>query len=170
LLDRAPSGLLAFAALAALLILAPATTFTPLASAAAQPAHAAVSPKLASVDHSMMYTPAKIQNWLEQKDSWGPTYTGSAGWKKFMALIHAEIKQMRMVNVVDYSFPYTRWHTTEFPDKSGWSFASDGKQVEVASYGTQSGSTGPGGVTAPMILYDLTIPVEQRPALSALSG
>ena len=128
------------------------------------------SPKLNAVDHSMMYTPAKIQNWLEQKDSWGPTYTGSDGWKKFMALIHAEIKQMGMVNVVDYSFPYTRWHTTEFPDKSGWSFASDGKQVEVASYGTQSGSTGPGGVTAPMILYDLNVPVEQRPALSALAG
>jgi hypothetical protein len=132
--------------------------------------HASVSPKLLSVDHSMMYTPAKIQSWLDQKDSWGPTYTGSPAWKKFMALIHAEAKSMNMVNVVDYSFPYTRWYTTEFPDKSGWSFTSDGKPVEVASYGTQSGTTGPGGVTAPMILYDLGIPVDQRPPLSALAG
>lgn len=132
--------------------------------------HAAVSPKLLTVDHSMMYTPAKIQTWLDMKDSWGPTYTGSPAWKNFMALIHSEVKSMGMVNVVDYSFPYTRWYTTEFPDKSGWSFTSDGKPVEVASYGTQSGTTGPGGVTAPMILYDLSLPADQRPALSALAG
>jgi hypothetical protein len=132
--------------------------------------HAGVSPKLSTVDHAMMYTPAKIQTWLDEKDSWGPTYTGSPAWKKFMALIHTEVKSMNMVNVVDYSFPYTRWYTTEFPDKTGWSFASDGKPVDVASYGTQSGTTGPGGVTAPMILYDLSVPVDQRPPLSALAG
>ena len=117
-----------------------------------------------------MYPSAKIQNWLDQKDSWGPAYTGGPAWKKFMELIHAEVKSMAMVNVVDYRFPYTRWYTTEFPDKSGWSFSSDGRPVEVASYGTQSGSTGPGGVTAPMILYDLSLPVEQRPKLAALAG
>jgi hypothetical protein len=143
--------------------------FAGITFSAAKP-HASTSPKLLSVDHSMMYTPAKIQSWLTQKDGWGPTYTGSAAWKKFMELIHGEIKSMAMVNVVDYSFPYTRWYTTEFPDKTGWSFMSDGKAIEVASYGTQSGSTGPGGVTAPMILYDLTLPVDQRPALSALAG
>jgi hypothetical protein len=148
-----------------------ALTFTcaALTSTAAKP-HSSDSSKLFSVDRSMMYPATKIQNWFAQKDSWGPTYTGSPAWKKFTELIHAEIKSMAMVNVVDYSFPYTRWYTTEFPDKSGWSFISNGKPVEVASYGTQSGTTGPGGVTAPMILYDLTLPVDQRPGLSALAG
>src|SRR5207237_9923962 len=55
-------------------------------------------------------------------------------------------------------------------DKSGWSLTADGMPIEVASYGTQSGSTGPGGVTASMVLYDLTLPVEKRPPLSALAG
>jgi len=134
----------------------------------AQPAP--VSPKLTIVDHSIMVSATDIQNWLDRKDSWGPAYTGGPAWKKFMELIHAEMKSMGLVNVVDYSFPYTRWYTSEFPDKTGWSFSSDGAPVEVASYGTQSGATGPGGITAPMVLYDLTVPVAQRPPLSALAG
>src|SRR5258705_11027847 len=87
-----------------------------------------------------------------------------------MAMLHAEMKAMGMVSIGDYPYPYTRWYTSEFPDKSGWSLTSDGKPVDVAAYGTQSGSTGPGGVTAPMVLYDLNLPVAQRPAFSALAG
>jgi hypothetical protein len=133
-------------------------------------AQQAASPKLMAVDHAMMPTSAQIQNWLDQKDSWGPAYTAGPGWKKFMAMLHAEMKSMGLVNVGDYPYPYTRWYTSEFPDRSGWSLQSDGKAVDVASYGTQSGSTGPGGVTAPMVLYDLNLPAAQRPALSALAG
>lgn len=110
-----------------------------------------------------------IQNWLDQKDSWGPAYTAGPGWKKFMDFTHREMKSMGM-NLVDFPLPYTRWYTTEFPDRSGWSLVSDGAPVEVASYGTQSGSTGAKGVTAPMVLYDLNLPAERRPPLSALAG
>src|SRR6267154_4522961 len=130
----------------------------------------AVSPRLTAVDRSAHMSTAEIQSWLDQKDSWGPAYTAGPGWKKFMAFIHAELNQLHMADIVDHPFPYTRWYTTEFPDKSGWSLMSDGKPVEVASYGTQSGSTGPSGVTAPMVLYDLNLPVAQRPPLSALAG
>jgi len=110
-----------------------------------------------------------IQNWLDQKDSWGPAYTAGPGWKKFMGFMHGEMKALGM-KVTDLPYRYVRWYTTEFPDKNGWSLISDGVPVEVASYGTQSGSTGPIGVTAPMILYDLNVPVDQRPPLSALAG
>lgn len=110
-----------------------------------------------------------IQSWLDQKDSWGPAYTAGPGWKKFMAFMHGEIKSLGM-KITDLPYPYTRWYTTEFPDKSDWSLVSDGVPVEVASYGTQSGSTGPNGVTAPMILYDLNLPVDRRPHLNALAG
>jgi hypothetical protein len=133
-------------------------------------AQQAVSSKLSAVDHATMPTTAQLQNWLDQKDSWGPAYTAGLGWKKFMAMLHAEMKSMGLVNFGDYPYPYTRWYTTEFPDKSGWSLTSDGKPVDVASYGTQSGSTGPGGITAPMVLYDLNLPIAQRPALTALAG
>jgi hypothetical protein len=128
------------------------------------------SARLLAVDRSLLSTPAQVQDWLDQKDSWGPAYTAGPAWKKFMAMIHNEIRIMGLVNITDVPFPYTRWFTSEFPDKSGWSLASNGEHVDVASYGTQSGSTGPTGVTATMILYDLNLPVAQRPPLSALAG
>ncbi|HXJ03352.1 MAG TPA: hypothetical protein VNH44_19185, partial [Micropepsaceae bacterium] len=137
---------------------------------AASDAQQTMSPKLLTVDHAMLSTPAQIQGWLDQKDSWGPAYTAGPAWKKFMALLHAEMKSMGLVNITDVPFPYTRWYTSEFPDKSGWSLTSAGSPVDVGSYGTQSGSTGPSGVTAPMILYDLNLPAGQRPPLSALAG
>jgi hypothetical protein len=110
-----------------------------------------------------------IQNWLDQKDSWGPAYTAGPGWKKFMGFMHSEMKALGM-KITDLPYRYTRWFTTEFPDTSGWSLISDGVPVKVASYGTQSGSTGPNGVTAPMILYDLNVPADRRPPLNALAG
>ena len=96
-------------------------------------AQQALSSKLTAVDHAMMPSAAQIQNWLDQKDSWGPAYTAGPGWKKFMGLLHGELKSMGMVNVGDYPYPYTRWYTSEFPDKSGWSLTSDGKPVDVAN-------------------------------------
>jgi hypothetical protein len=134
-----------------------ALSIAALCSADAQPAPAGIVPVQV------------IQNWLDQKDSWGPAYTAGPGWKKFMGFMHREMQSLGM-KVTDLPYPYTRWYTTEFPDKSGWSLVSNGAPVEVASYGTQSGSTGPMGVTAPMILYDLNLPADRRPPLSALAG
>ena len=136
-------------------------------SDAAQPA---MSSKLTSIDRTLMVSAAKVQGWHDRRDADGPAYTGGPAWKSFMALIRDELKTLGAVDIVDHSFRYTRWYTTEFPDKSGWSLVSDGTKVDVASYGTQSGSTGPRGVTAPTILYDLNLPVERRPPLSALTG
>jgi len=136
----------------------------------ASEAQQGTSPKLVAVDRSLLPSQAQVQSWIDQKDSFGPAYTAGPGWKKFMTLLHDELKRTGLVNITDFRFPYTRWYTSEFPDKSGWSLTSDGTPVEVAAYGTQSGSTGAQGVTAPMILYDLTLPVAQRPPLSALRG
>jgi hypothetical protein len=129
-----------------------------------------VSQKLTVIDRTLMIPAAKVQDWHDQRDAAGPAYTGGPAWKKFMTLIEAELKTLGAVDIVKHPFRYTRWYTTEFPDKSGWSLTSDGTKIDVASYGTQSGSTGPNGVTAPMILYDLTLPAERRPPLSALAG
>ena len=129
-----------------------------------------VATPFAAVDRTLMISAAKVQDWHDQRDAAGPAYTAGPAWKKFMALIEAELKTLGAVDIVKHPFRYTRWYTTEFPDKSGWSLTSDGAKIDVASYGTQSGSTGSQGVTAPMVLYDLTQPVERRPALSALAG
>src|SRR5215510_4922899 len=129
-----------------------------------------VSPKLTAIDRTLMISAAKVQDWHDQRDAAGPAYTGGPAWKKFMALIEGELRTLGAVDIVKHPFRYTRWYTTEFPDKRSWSLTSAGTRIDVASYGTQSGSTGPNGVTAPMVLYDLTQPVEKRPALSALKG
>ncbi len=143
---------------------------TALMLASSASAQQGFSAKLTRVDRATMVTPARVQAWHDARDAAGPAYTGGPAWKQFMALIHDEIKSLGLVNIVDHAFPYTRWYTTEFPDKSGWSLTSDGTAVNVASYGTQSGATGPGGVTAPMILYDLNLPVAQRPSFAAMKG
>lgn len=135
-------------------------------SAGAAPSNA---PQLLRVDAAAIISADQIRGWLDQKDSWGPAYTAGPGWKKFMDFLHRQMKSMGL-KIVDVPFRYTRWYTTEYPDKSGWSLTSGGTKVDVASYGTQSGSTGPLGVTAPMVLYDLSLPVAQRPPLTALAG
>jgi hypothetical protein len=127
-------------------------------------------PRLAKVDHTALHSVETITRWNEERDTWGPTYTASPGWLKFTEFVKAQLAADGITNVTQYDFPYQRWYTTEYPDKSGWSFVSDGKAVDVASYATQSGTTGPEGVTAPLILYDLSIPVALRPTLEQLRG
>jgi hypothetical protein len=128
------------------------------------------SPKLTEIDRTLMISAVKVQDWHDQRDAAGPAYTGGPAWKKFMALIEGELRTLGAVDIVKHPFRYTRWYTTEFPDKRGWSLTSAGTRIDVASYGTQSGSTGANGVTATMVLYDLTLPVERRVPLSALAG
>lgn len=117
-----------------------------------------------------LVTAQEAREWFKAKASWGPTYTGSPAMLTYMAFLERKAREYGAVNVIRYQFPYERWYTTEYPDKSGWSLVSDGTPVEVASYATQSGSTGPNGVTAQMVLYDMTLPASERPPLSALVG
>ena len=122
------------------------------------------------LDPTALVSESMIDSWMKNRDGWGPTYTAGPGWQHLTDFVRAQLKADGVTNVIQTDFAYTRWHTTEFPDKSGWSLTSDGKPLEVASYATQTGNTGPGGVTAPLILYDLTVPVAQRPGLSDLKG
>lgn len=138
----------------------------PISSAFAQDYPAA----LTTIDESLMVSQETAVSWFEQKSSWGPTYTGSVAWTAFMEMIEGHLRAYGAVDIVKNRFPFERWYTTEYPDKSGWSLVSDGREIDVASYATQSGSTGPEGVTAEMILYDLSLPEEQRPAIADLAG
>jgi hypothetical protein len=126
--------------------------------------------RLSRVKDRYLISNAEATEWFQQKVSWGPTYTGSPAMLAYMKFIEDKAIEYGAVNVIRHRFPYDRWYTTEYPDKSGWSLVSDGTPVEVASYATQSGTTGPGGVSAPMVLYDMTLPAAQRPPLSALVG
>lgn len=129
-----------------------------------------VDARIAAVDKSLVITPAESTTWFQGKAGWGATYTGSAAWKSYMGFIEARLVEYGATNITRARFPYERWYTTEYPDKSGWSLTSDGIAVDVASYATQSGSTGPSGVTAPMILLDLGQPAASRPTAAQMAG
>ena len=137
---------------------------------ATNPPPTTVDARLTTVDPSLLVTPAEAQSWFDKKNSWGPTYTGSPAWKSFVGFLEEKLVENQARDVIKHRFPYERWYTTEYPDKSGWSLVSDGAPVDVASYASQSGSTGPLGVTASMVLYDMTLPAAQRPSLASLAG
>lgn len=130
----------------------------------------AVDARIATIDKSLVISPTESTTWFQTKAGWGATYTGSAAWKSYMAFIEARLEEYGATHITRARFPYERWYTTEYPDKSGWSLTSDGTAVDVASYATQSGSTGPNGVTAPMILLDLSAPAASRPTAAQMAG
>ena len=165
---RLKNHLLASALAAALLSACGGGNDTPATSSNAGDITPAPS-AFAAIDESKMVTADEATAWLKEKDS-GPHYVASPLWKQWMASLESRMKSYGMVDFLHYTFPYDRWYTTEFPDKSGWSLTSNGASVNLASYATFSGNTGPGGVTAPMIVYDMNVPAAQRPSLAAMKG
>ncbi len=126
--------------------------------------------RLTTVDKAQLISPAEATQWFQAKAGWGATYTGSPAWKSYMNFIEARLEEYGAQNITRARFPYERWYTTEYPDKTGWSLSSDGTPVDVASYATQSGSTGPNGVTAQMVLYDLSAAAATRPTAAQMAG
>jgi hypothetical protein len=77
-----------------------------------------------------------------------------------MAFLEQKLKAYGVVDLIKNTWSYDRWFTSEWPDASGWSLASDGTPVVVSHYGAYSGSTGPEGITAELALYTPTTPAE----------
>jgi len=130
----------------------------------------AQDPRLINVDKAQLISATEATAWFQTKASWGATYTGSPAWKSYMGFIEERLEEYGAQNITRSRFPYERWYTTEYPDKAGWSLTSDGTAVDVASYATQSGSTGPNGITAQMVLYDLSEPAATRPTAAQMAG
>jgi hypothetical protein len=100
----------------------------------------------------------QVQKWHAAKDAGGPALSGNASWRTFVGLIETELKALGAVDINRNTFTYDRWSTSEWPDTSQWSLVSDGKPVRVASYGANSGTTPPDGVTANLVFYDPASP------------
>ncbi|MFW6093521.1 MAG: hypothetical protein ACODAC_06055 [Pseudomonadota bacterium] len=97
---------------------------------------------------------AEVVHWHWQKDRHGPALTGNASWQRFMAFLETELAQAGVVDLERNAWSFERWRTSHWPDDSRWSLTVAGRHVEVASFGANSGSTGPDGVTAPLALYE----------------
>jgi hypothetical protein len=115
---------------------------------------------LTTISPDFMITPDEVQAWHKQKDKGGPTYSGSEAWQSYMAFIEKKLNQYGVVDITKNKWTYNRWYTSDWPDDSNWTLVSDGQPVKVAHYGAYSGSTGPQGITAEMVLYTPKTPPE----------
>lgn len=112
------------------------------------------------INPAFLVTPEEARAWHLEKDRGGPTYSGNASWKAYMAFLEKKLAGYGVVDMVKNRWSYNRWSTSEWPDDSRWSLVSDGTPVKAAHYGTYSGTTGPAGITAPLALYDPKAPPE----------
>ena len=106
----------------------------------------------------------------------GPTYAGSAGWKRFTDFLIAKMPEFGAVDLDYVEIPYDHYIVDDWPDRRTHmhdsaiaveKLVTDGTPVPVvASYGMTSGSTPPEGITAQMLYYDPAHP----PAASQIAG
>jgi hypothetical protein len=133
-------------------------------------------PTLPKINPQFMITPDQAWKWNVFKSRGGPTYAGSAGWKRYTDFL---VSKMREFGAVDFDYveiPYDHYIVDDWPDRrthlhdSGVGLeklVTDGTPVPVvASYGMTSGFTPPEGATAPMLYYDPAKP----PSIEETSG
>jgi hypothetical protein len=109
---------------------------------------------LATVNPEFMITSSEALTWHKYKDQFGPTYSGNKSWHKFLSFMENKLKALGVEDLTANKWTYARWHTSDWPDDSGWSLKSDGRTVKVAHYGAYSGATGPEGITAELALFN----------------
>jgi len=116
------------------------------------------------VNPQFMITPNQAWDWNVFKAQGGPTYAGSAGWKRFTDFLISKMPEFGAVDLDYVEIPYDHYIVDDWPNRrthihdSGVAIeklVTDGRPVPVvASYGMTSGSTTPEGVTARMLYYD----------------
>lgn len=109
---------------------------------------------LTRVNPDWIVSESEAVAWHREKDRYGPAITGSPSWLQFMASVEDRLRHAGVVDIQRNEWTFPRWHTTDWPDDSGWSLEIDGRPIRVASFGANSGDTGPDGMTAPLLLYD----------------
>jgi len=109
---------------------------------------------LTNVRDDWILSEAEALEWHAVKNEKGPALTGNASWQQFVGFVEDKLGEYGVVDTQRNQWSFDRWHSTEWPDHSNWTLVSNGRQVEVANYGANSGATGPNGVTAELVFYD----------------
>src|SRR5579864_2565084 len=128
------------------------------------------------INPRFLISPQTAWDWNVFKSEGGPTYAGSAGWKRFTDFVLAKMQSFGAIDLDYVEIPYDHYIVEDWPDRrthlhdSGVALeklVTDGTPVPVvASYGMTSGSTPPEGVTAQMLYYDAAHP----PATADIAG
>ena len=134
------------------------------------------APAFPKIHQPFMITPKQALDWNMFKAECGPTYAGSVGWKRFTDFLISKMPELGAVDLDYVDIPYDHYIVEDWPDRrthmpdspnAVQKLVTDGVPVPVvASYGMTSGSTPPGGITAPMVYYDQAHP----PADSEIAG
>ena len=119
---------------------------------------AAQNTALQQVNPAFLPSADEIQAWHKFKDEGGPTYAGSPAWHRYVSFVEERLKGYGVVDMTRNEWTYDQWTTSDWPDDSNWKLAVGGTPVKVAHYGGYSGTTGPGGLTAPLVYYDWAAP------------
>jgi hypothetical protein len=133
-------------------------------------------PPFPKINPRFMMTADQAWDWHVFKSQCGPTYAGSAGWKRFTDFLISKISEFGAVDLDFVDVPYDHYIVDDWPDRrthvhdSGVALeklVTDGTLVPVvASYGMTSGFTPPEGITARMLFYDPANP----PAAADIAG
>ena len=116
------------------------------------------------IDPRLLITPDQALAWNQFKAAGGPTYAGSAGWKRYTDFLMEQAQSFGAVDLDHVDIPYDRYIVEDWPERRTHSYDSgmaveklvtDGTPVPVvASYGMTSGCTPPEGINAQMLFYD----------------
>jgi hypothetical protein len=107
------------------------------------------------INPQSMITPYQAWDWNVFKSRGGPTYAGSAGWKRYTDFLVSKMQEFGAVDFDCVEIPYDHYIVDDWPDRrthlhdSGVALeklVSDGTPLRVvASYGMTSGFTPPEG-------------------------
>jgi hypothetical protein len=131
---------------------------------------------LSRIRRELMITPEQARQWHVFKSEGGPTYAGSAGWKRFTDFLVSKMPEFGAVDLDSVEIPYDHYIVDDWPNRDTHRFDSgaavemlvtDGTPVKVvASYGMTSGFTPREGITARLLYYDPAHP----PAAADIAG
>ena len=152
------------------------TAGTLLGGGGAYSAPSSRSATFPKIDPKLMITPDQAWDWNLFKSKGGPTYAGSAGWKRYTDFLMSKLQELGAVDFDFVDIPYDHYIVDDWPDRrthqhdSGIAverLVSDGTPVPmVASYGMTSGFTPREGVSAQMLYCD----AERRPSAAEMAG
>lgn len=100
----------------------------------------------------------ELQRWHAEKAALGPAFAGSPAWQAHMDFVEQRFAAAGVIDVSRLPAPYMRWWAADKPTSAQRALVVDDVTVPVASTWAYSGSTESGGVTAPLLLYDKSLP------------
>lgn len=114
-----------------------------------------------AVDLAKLPTVDQLQEWHVEKARVGPTFSGSPAWHEHMAFIESGLRARGVVDIEKERMTYTRWFASDDPATTDRSLTIDSQSIPVAGYWAYSGSTGPEGVTAPLLYFERGTPAAE---------